>query len=201
MKSLLSVLALCCLFTSLNLAYASESPDLVQLIGGSGQVVFLRDELVPATSLDSIYGRASSSGVDVIYQGSLRFVGHGDSSIDPSKLSCLIQYSNSEEASTFKGPLTGIELREGDLITGIDASFQAGQNIAWDAPNAFSEAVSYSYPGGDHLVVRGFHLNFYGANTALVYIDCDESVPADASPMTVADFEQATGGLLTVQAQ
>lgn len=179
----------------------TASQDLAKLVSGSGKVVFLRSELVPATSISSIYDPdAMSAMTDVIYQGSSRFVNHGDSSIDLGKLSCDVQYSNSRTDTTFQQPLVGSEIREGVSITGIDAFFQAGQAIAWDAPTDISEAVSYSLPMGD-LILRGIHLNFYSANSSLIDIDCSETVSRDAPQMAVQDFEQATGGLMTIQAQ
>ena len=185
-----------------DVAATTVSPDLVKLVSGSGKVVFLKNEFVPATSLATDFGPAWMAMSDVIYQGSLRFVNHGDASIDLGQLSCDVRYRNDREDWTFQQPLVGNEVREGELITGIDASIQAGQTVAWEIPDEFiGEPTSYSDTLLDGSILRGIHLLFPRDAGALMSIDCSQTIPAGSSqsPMTVRDFEQATGGLMTLQ--
>jgi hypothetical protein len=184
-----------------SFAHADDlnSQDLVKLISSSGKVVFLKNESIPASSMGSIYSPdAMSAMTDVVYQGALRFVNRGDVSIDTSKLTCDIQYSNSRQDIARQQPLAKGEVRSGVLITGMDISFQAGQAVQWDAPTSISEATSYSTPMGDS-ILRGIHLNFYSSGSALIDIDCSQTVSISAPAMHLQEFEEATGGLLTLR--
>jgi hypothetical protein len=202
--STLSALVLPLAFSVASADAPAASQDLVKLVSAPGKVLFLKDELVPATSLDDdLLGPSFMTMSEVLYQGSLRFVNHGDSSIDPGKVACDVTYRNSVEDTTFAKPLVGKQIRDGLLITGIDASMKAGQAVSWLNPDQLiDDPTSYSDTLENGSILRGIHLEFSDA-TPLMSIDCSQTVPANAStsPMTAQDVEQATGGLISIQAQ
>ena len=197
------IIPLACQLSLADAATNSASQDLVKLVSAPGKVVFMKDELVPATSLDDILGPSFMTMSEVLYQGSLRFVNRGDESIDAGKLSCDVTYRNSIEDTTFAKPLVGNQVRDGLLITGIDASMKAGQAVSWLNPDQLiDDPTTYSDTLENGSILRGIHLEFSDA-TPLMSIDCNQTVPANASttPMTAKDLEQATHGLISIQAQ
>lgn len=165
------------LCTSIS-AIAGET-DIATALKKPGSLVFLKSEFIPSHLAD---GTPTYYEL-VVYDGELHRVGseyNPDEQVRLNKLSCLGEFS------------TAILDHQQNLIP-TDVDIKPGASFKWNPEPAYS----YEVYSGDRYIEK-FSLVFYHSDT-LVQISCAISHKNPNERLTVSDFEEATGGRMTLK--
>jgi hypothetical protein len=149
-----------------------------------GHVTFLKDEFVPSHLSDG----TPTYYEHVVYDGELHRVGSAYDPNEPAprqhKLSCLGGYSTAPVDSH-------------QQLIPTDVNIKPGTTYLWNIlEGANVPRYSYEVLPGDRYVEH-FNLYFYNTNT-LAELSCSAGYDNPAQRTTVADFEEATGGRMTL---
>lgn len=179
------ILAAVTLVFSVSKPVFADGTPIADLIHGPGELVFMKPEFVP--------GRTDSGILELIrevtYQGDLRIV-HPDSQhmlrYLPGKMDCLAEFITSQGTT--------------DPVPGIDVNIPAGAKAKWDVKNFPPYYHDQLTDNGSNKYVESFTVYFYGGEIPMPSISCTVTHDRADAKATVADFEEATGGRMTLQA-
>jgi len=169
-------------------ALCAQDPLLSDVLKGAGHLTFLKSVSIPGSLADGTKVAMRTASyfsdkeiLDGVYDPSLP---------DPEKLSCLADYSTSVlDSSDVALP----------LIKGLDLNIAAGKTTSWDMSD-FDEA-RYTYEKNQNgFYVEQISLSFYNEEHSLMDISCSVASQDPNHHATVSDFEAATGGRMTLQA-
>lgn len=159
-------------FVCLSLIFCSFAiageTDLATIVQKPGHLVFLKSEFIPSHLRDG----TPINGSLVIY-----------GKMTQDKVSCTGDYT------TATGPWTH--------RTPTDLNILAGTSYSW-ATNITELLPPYSYEAlSGNRYIETFRLMFPGSNS-LLQLNCDVSHKSPEARATVADFEEATDGVMTL---
>jgi hypothetical protein len=153
---------------------------LSDLFKGSGSMVILKGETITGLNLDG----TPTTQQDVIYYGPNESL---TSNVDfyqqnAGKLGCIAM----------------VQTTDNNHNGGFAVTLTEGQSIAWDTDEtAKFEIMSKGDDRG--IPIQGFRISFYAAHSKLSVMECTVEGPGALKPMTIQDFEDATGGRMTLR--
>jgi hypothetical protein len=183
MKPLLTSLA--AFLACISSAMADPGSRLLQdVLQGTGEIEFLKEESLSAHLSDG----TPEALVLVFYDASQRALGNDpERKVPPAgKLSCMVYYSTSTISDI------------GQVTPGIDLTIPAGTRASWVIDDIQPPRYR-SYVNSNGYQEQQVSLRFHRGN-GIMSMDCVQAaLPENSSPLTVADFEKAFRGLLTLR--
>jgi hypothetical protein len=93
-----------------------------------------------------------------------------------------------------------VETTDSDHKAGSDITLNAGQTIAWDNNAPYENILDDPFTANG-VTYQGMRITFFGSGSKLSVMYCTIAGPQANKTLTIQDFEDATGGRMTLRPQ
>jgi hypothetical protein len=180
-----TLLALVVVFIFVRTAFSADDLSAMPLkdaFKGAGSLVIVKGETISGLNPDG----TPAFQQEVTYYGA-------DESLTPNpKL-----YAKTANQLTCTAM---VETTDSNHGAGGDVTLSVGQSIAWDNNAPYENIMDEPFVANG-VTYQGMRLTFFGSGSKLSVMYCTIAGPQANKTLTIKDFEEATGGRMTLRPQ